>query len=391
MKILCLLLLIFGATITSATAQDVYWGGVGFMGKWKDKEQLYKYSSAMVCKKNSTACANGNIAKMALSIIPSGKFANFNVSKDLIDARAIEGIIMAVGIGREVVGVTKDVTAGKTTFIHVYRISANMMFYEWGSNKLIRSIPVIVQYTDTLDHRATEKERFAVFADLYGNDKRKINVFRKLYEEAKDVNPLNLPSKSIQITNVTASDNVQKKLSTSSDIDAWKEMIAQFLEAYLVKNTRAPLIPSQVGHVLGNKIAMTFETGSRDIVLPEPSFKIGYDVRQFKKFEKVKGVQKTICHAVATTFRVDDAFDENVMNVRFSRTKKSCGVVHADKQLDETFYFQETLLSLINNLTKQFSLPKPDTEFLKTASSKDPHAAKQILLVKKEVFVSDFN
>ena len=104
-----------------------------------------------------------------------------------------------------------------------------------------------------------------------------------------------------------------------------------------------------------------------------------------KKFEKIKGPQKTVCHAVAVTLRLADEFDE-LTNVKFARVKDSCGIASVEQVFDPTFYFPETLFTLIQNITKQFSKSGPSKEWLITHAKKTPDAMEQIIRGRKLAF-----
>ena len=110
--LLCTFNLNFIPFHANADEPTVYWAGVGFMGKWKDREILYKHSSSMLCTAISD-CPGGNINKLAYSRLASKEYDNFILSKTGTDVNSIEGIIMAVGISREELGITKDKVMGK--------------------------------------------------------------------------------------------------------------------------------------------------------------------------------------------------------------------------------------------------------------------------------------
>lgn len=367
---------------TAASAQQVFYGGVGFIS-WEDRAELFPQTSKLLCRK--APCPHGNIDIMARPYFLDKPYGKFELSRDLIGTREVEGVIMAPMIARESLGITKDVTAGKTSFIHIYRLFANLMFFEFGTGRFISARPVVIQYTDTLDQPASEAEQLAVFSDLVANETRGENIFKRLYERAQTVNPFTFSEKYVRITEVNIGESVEAIISNSVATSAWRTQVGQILEANLVEDTDAPLIPSINQDQLNSELTATFASASHKIVLPdEPAFRIALDIRRFKKFESVKGRQKTVCHAVSTTMRVNGELGE-LMNVRFSRTKKACGVVALDQQLDDAFYFSTSLFSLLNQISKQFG-DGPDKKFLKQASGKDPHAADHIRRVKKEVF-----
>jgi len=374
--------------IESASADkfNVYWGGVGFTGTWIDRDQLYPFSSRLLCNpQNDCKAWGGDIDEMARDRLASKNFDNIRVDLNMIEDE-VEGIIMAVGITSEILGVTKDIVNKRETFQHVFRIFGSLMFYEFDSGKLIKSVPIIVKYTTHLNAPANDNKKFDIIKNILGSNSLGINFFDIMYQQTKSINLEMLPSKYTQITEITLSKNVSNVMTTRLSLDNFKTQVAQMMEAQFVARSDAPLIPSSIGgDVIKQNLKATFSDEERELKLPIPSFKIGLDVRKFKKFEKIKGPQKTVCHAVAVTLRLADEMDE-LTNVKFSRVKDSCGIASVKQVFDPTFYFPETLFTLIQNITKQFSKSGPNKEWLTTHAKKTPDAMEQIIRGRKFAF-----
>ena len=369
------------SSVGAMAAEKVYWGGVGFIS-WEDREQLFPHSSKLLCRTGS--CPNGNIDLMARPHFEGKSYSNFELSMDLIGTKAVEGVIMAPMIFREVVGINKVISFGKTKFIHNYQIFASVIFFEFGTGRFVGALPVLLQHTETMSQKATDAEKLAVFSDLLGNEKKGRNVFKELYKVSKNANPFTFSEKFGQITEVNLGETVQTIIGQDKDLSSWKTQVGQIFETYLVKETGAPLIPSMGKDQLSGELIATFQSASKKITLPEPAFLFALDIRKFKLFRSEKGKQVTECYVVLTTLRVNGLLDE-LMNVRFGRTKNSCGVAHASSVFEGSFQFTKSLFSLLQKIAKQFG-GEPDEKFLKGASPKDPHAGEHIKRVKSEVF-----
>ena len=380
LSISILLIMFFSAGATAA--EKVYWGGVGFIS-WEDRDQLFPQSSKLLCR-TARSCPNGNIDLMARPHFEGKSYGNFELSMDLIGTKAVEGVIMAPMIFREVVGINKVISFGKTKFIHNYQIFASVIFFEFGTGRFVGALPVLLQHTETMSHKATDAEKFSVFSDLLGNEKKGRNVFKELYEVSKNANPFTFSEKFGQITEVNLGETVQTIIVQDKDLSSWKTQVGQIFETYLVKETGAPLIPSMGKDQLSGELIATFQSASKKITLPEPAFLFALDIRKFKLFRSEKGKQVTECYVVLTTLRVNGLLDE-LMNVRFGRTKNSCGVAHSSSVFEGSFQFTKSLFSLLQRIARQFG-GEPDEKFLKEASPKDPHAAEHIKRVKSEVF-----
>jgi len=383
-KIILVLVFLIGLLPAGNAQADkkVYWGGVGFVS-WEDRKERYPYSSQLLCRKGN--CPSGNIDLMARKFFENKTFKNFKFSNETISSQEIEGIIMAPMIVRETIDIGEDITEGKTSFIHTYRIFANLMFFEFGTGRFIAAQPVVIQYLDVFDHPATKEKNSQIISDLLGNETRKVNVFKSLYEKSQNINPHIFAEKFVQITDVKLGDSVKNIIAKKFKPGPWKTQIGQIFEANLIAQTGAPLIPSMDQERLQGELMTTFRDASFKIVLPdEPAYRISLDINKFKLFEKLSPPSKTVCYAVSINLKIESLLGE-ILNLPFRRTQSSCSVVAASKILDPTFYFPGSLLSLLNQVSKQFGA-NPDKGFLKEASPKDSKALKKIKNAKKEVF-----
>jgi len=374
------------AESAGADKVKVYWGGVGFTGTWGERDQLYPYSSRFLCMPQSD-CRAGNIDKMARDRLAKKKFDNIDITLSMIEGD-VEGIIMAVGITSEVLGITKDIVNKREKFQHVYRIFGSLMFYEFRSGKLIKNVPIIIRYTTHLDAPANDNEKFDIIKNLLSSDSFGINFFDIMYQQSKSVNLEILPAKQTQITEIRLSKNVSDIMEKRLKLANFKTQVAQILESEFVARADAPLIPSDIGgkgNVIGGKIKLRFADAEKELNLPEAAFKIGLDLRLFKKFQAIKGPQKTVCHAVAVTLRLADEMGE-ITNVKFARVQNSCGIASVEQVFDPTFYFPESLFALIQNITKQFSKSGPDKEWVAAHARKTPDAVDQINRGRKLAF-----
>jgi len=266
------------------------------------------------------------------------------------------------------------------------------MFYEFGSGKLIKNVPIIIRYTTHLDAPANDNEKFDIIKNLLSSDSFGINFFDIMYQQSKSVNLEILPAKHTQITKIRLSKNVSDIMEKRLKLANFKTQVAQILESEFVARADAPLIPSDIGgkgNVIGGKIKLRFADAEKELNLPEAAFKIGLDLRLFKKFQAIKGPQKTVCHAVAVTLRLADDMDE-FTNVKFARVKDSCGIAALEQVFDPTFYFPESLFALIQQITKQFSKSGPDKKWVAAHARKTPDAVDQIIRGRKEAFEDIF-
>jgi hypothetical protein len=379
---------------TSVFAQSVvHWGGVGFAGKWSEKEQNYPVASQLICLSGNKVCPPKNLDKSALKFFVGRDFETFTLSKKLVRKDDLEALVGVVSISNEELGVTKDITLKENPFLHVYRIFANFLIYKLDTGKIVRSVPIILRYSTQLPEKRSLKALKPLISNILLDDSEGINLFDKLYSSVKGLNTAVEPRKYTQISKFEFEPEAFKSYATA-DESGMKSKFAQFLEGELIASSGGHLVPTTVnGSVVDGRIKATFEDGERELVIPPVSFKISVKLRLAKKFEKVRGRQKTVCHAVALTVKFAD-LEEDITAIKFSNYPASCGVAPVEQTYDPTFYFSRSTYSLLQQLGQQFGEAGPNAEWLKANAKngdKDVEdVAGMINKAKKETLSSDF-
>ena len=357
----------------SLSAAQVYWGGVSFAG-WESRESLFPTVASYLCRAGE--CSDENLDRWALETVQKAQFNSFSVSMDYISGGAIEGVIMTPMITGESFSMVKDVTGSQTSFIHVYRVFASLLFFEFGTGRFINAKPVVVQFTDTLANPATALQKREAFGRLLSSDVDGPNVFREMFSRAQDASAITFSDRYVRVASVEISTEAEAELPGVKDIDAWSLQVARLLESYIVDATNAPLVPTASGAELTDEFVATFANAATRIKLPKTvPFEFSMTLRRLMEISTIDRKQKTLCHAVAITLVLDGPMDR-LLEAPLVRTKESCGVVAADKDLDKTYYFTQSLFSLLREASSNLKA-KPDKKFFKRAAPKAKRLDKQ--------------
>jgi hypothetical protein len=372
LMLLSVLGLLIGAA-SNALAQNVYWGGVSFSG-WEAKDSLYPNVASYLCRAES--CADDSIDGWALTAVGNAKFDQFSVSMDYISGGAVEGVIMTPMITGESFAMVEDVTGGQTNFIHVYRVFGSLLFFEFGSGRFISAKPVVVQFTDTLPAAATAEQKRAAFGRLLSSESSGPNVFEQMFNRANSASTTTFSDRYVRVSGVSISPAAGAELVGVQDLDAWKLQVGRFFESYLLEATDAPLVPAASGSEITDEFVATFANASTRIKLPKTvPFEFSVEVRRMLELSTVDRQQKTLCHAVAITLRLEGPM-ERLLDAPLVRTKESCGVIAAEKQLDKTYYFTQSLFSLLREASANLA-EKPNKDFFKRAAPKSKKLDRQ--------------
>ena len=375
----------FFASVSANAATTVYWGGVSF-SNWEARQSNYPNISKFLCR--SGACADAHLDGIALDALDVASFKNLRVSMDYIQTRAIEGVIMTPVISAETINAVRDVSNGKESFIYTFRIFGSLTFFEFGSGRFIAAKPFLSQFTETLPTTATEEQIEEAFLSML-RGKSGPGFFELMFTEAANIDLSKINEKYVRLSEVTIAPDALDALKLEGSPEVWTDLVARVFESFLVRDTGAFFVPFAGSDELTTEISATFADGSKVIKLPsDVPFEVSVAVKRMKELEKVDRKAKTVCHAVALGVEVNTAFD-TVLDAQIARTRESCGVVALDKELQASYYFTQSVLSLLNETSKSLN-GAPDPDFLKRAMPKVKSAKRDFKNAYKEAFKSDW-
>lgn len=373
---------------TPASAEikpTVYWGGVSF-SEWESRETTYPFLASMLCR--AQQCSDPSIDTFALKALQASTFDYLDVSMDYISTRSVEGVIMTPMITGESVNVVEDKVGDRTSYIHTYRIYATLTFFEFGSGRFIAAKPVITQFTDSLDHLADDREYRATFLRLLDGSEG-AGLFDLLFNAAKSLRLSSLSDRFIRLSNVSIDPVAFATLNFQGEESILTSQIAKLFESFLVRDTSAPFVPFSPGSELTSELSATFANGAQVIRLPkEVPYNVKVTINKLAEMTSVDRKAKTVCHAVALTLQVDGPL-EPILSQRLVRTRESCGVVAEEKKLDPSYYLTQSVLSLLNEVSKNIN-ESPSDEFLKRAAPKDKDVKKKFVAAWRSAFKSDW-
>ena len=377
----CCISLAFTFVLTSfdvsASGPTVYWGGVGFSGVWQDRNSLYPATSKLLNCVENEKCLD----RLAVEKFAKRKFDKFNLKRDKIDRKEVEALVGVLSINSEFYGTHFELGS----YEHKARILAQFLIYQIGSGKIIHNVPFII-YANSDSPTNTDKEKHNLAEKLIFSG----DFFEEAYKKSKQLDPTNIPGKYSKINKFEFSKSALTSfLATEKSYLGRK--FGQFFESELVGRTDAQFVPMTIGsNEAGNKIKMTFGDGERELSVPEAAFNVDVLIRKAALFGSTRGKQRTICPAVALTLNVSTEID-TVTNLKFA-VWNQCGVVHVEQKLEMGYLYQRSLISLLQNMAKQFGMPDPSTKWLASnARGNDGKDVKaEIKKLNNTVFSLDF-
>lgn len=140
------ILLFYATTANLAYATDVYWAGVGFLGEYSKRHELYPHASKVyedaLCNRNS--CFEEYAREVFVGQALSGM--NVKLTDDGKRTNAI-GLGLGISFERVIVDETPSISVTDSNIITTIAIFGSLIFMDLDTNVLIGEVPVYVTYS----------------------------------------------------------------------------------------------------------------------------------------------------------------------------------------------------------------------------------------------------
>lgn len=360
-------------TTTHAQQKDVVaFGGLALASYGEDQEsfiQSYPIAARLVLcggrvRPNNIECNQipDDFQSFVSDIFSNTSFEHFDLTYSMFGSNDIEGLVLVPVVSREAV-LSADEGIGYSYSFRVY-VDLMLLRFAPGEVLFVDSTPYILNYFDIKQNRLTEEEVNAIFLKLYTSSELGFNLFEELVAVSRsNLKDAGNDGNYAQVTGVEISDEVAAILEQSYSLDTWRRQVGQFFTANLVESTGASLLPSKLSSDITDRVNIVFSDANRRISIPTPNYEIKIDVERFVRHEQNSGSQQLICFIVAARLRVQDGFGEERSNIRFVRSRDSCGATDRGTLRADKMYFPESLFSLLTSVSIQLS-GKIDRDFI---------------------------
>ncbi|MGB8839639.1 MAG: hypothetical protein WCC64_01075 [Aliidongia sp.] len=239
-------------------------------------------------------------------------------------------------------------------------LRAEALIFDFQSKKVIAAYPFGVQSRQVLPTAPSPEMVRDLFRALYFGPG---NIFDAFIRVLKSTDIKRAYGAYAQVTDVQIEDKAAQLLTAvAAEPEPVKVFIAEAFDASLSKNVGIPVLPYLAGQAIGGKMSARFANGDvYNFSLPEPDYKIRLTLRGFKKVEVDSNAQET-GFAYASFFRVDvqqPLSSKSYLNAEFKYAVTKI-VPKSVLHLDDWGAYQESMLSFLDGLTRQFAMPDDD-------------------------------
>ncbi|MGV8917985.1 MAG: hypothetical protein ACOH2R_09350 [Pseudomonas sp.] len=356
----CFLLIAASSAYCAEPATNVYFAGFALAGNAAESQKAFPISSRLLQEKNKdgTFLLETELWKH----VQASNHPKLNIKQGLASG-LVAGDSVAMAFVLEWENVSSETVAGKTKL--VADLHGQILIFDFESKKVIGSYPAAVQLLDVIDGPVNDKVKESLIRNLYfgtsGN-----SVFAQAAKRLPLVSVKPSTGNYIQIVSV---DLEAKANQTLADFHADPQvLISRVADAFgerLFENNHVAYIPYSKGSAIGSKMAARFANGDVfQLQLPTPDYRIHLTVRGFKKqLLDSNNVEAAWGYAAYMNVAIK-SYDDSLVYLdspfKFALTKN---VVSGTHDQDDWSAYQETALSLIDQITLQIAVP--DSDWLK--------------------------
>jgi hypothetical protein len=238
-------------------------------------------------------------------------------------------------------------------------VRAEALIFDFEAKKVIAAIPFGVERRDVLPRPPSKEDLLDDFREIYFG--RTHNIFDAFVNTLNSADIKPAYGAYTQLINVQFEDNARSVFSTlGADPNQVKSFVASAFDASLSTNASIPVLPFIAGQAIGGVMAARFANGDVfDFKLPRPDFPISLIVRGFKKVVvDSNAIETGLAYATFVHLTIAQPLrDAPYIDADFKYAVPKT-VPRTVATTDDWTAFQESILALIDGLTRQ--LKKPD-------------------------------
>jgi hypothetical protein len=244
----------------------------------------------------------------------------------------------------------------------VVDVHAQILVFDFSTMKVLGSFPVAVQVRDAIDGEATAERRRSLIESIYFVS-GPTNIFERFAERIGQIEIKPNFGNHLGVSDIVIEDKAKAILAESNvDIAAFESFIARSFGKFLSTNQGVAMLPYSQGHAIRNKMSARFANGDvYHLTVPEADYAIHLSVRGFKKVKlDANAVEAAWAYGSYIRVRVDQPELGKVYMdtpLKFAAVKRIPATVTG---VDDFSAYQESMLSLFDQFTRQISAPDGD-------------------------------
>lgn len=382
-RLLCILLmgalLWFDCSASLAGQQKVYFAGFAFLVESSHIDEDLPYSRKIFALKDSATNAP-RLNDALRSCIGRKTFTDFELVTDSLgDHQSASALSLAIALDYENVN-TEQIDG---LFKVVINIHGQILLFDFKEKKILAAYPVRVRVNDALEKAPDDAHLMHLFEKIYFDNIGNINVLDEFIKRLSSIKLKEGFNQHIKVSEVVIEEKSKEYLPDNfkKRPDALKTFIAQQFSTFLSYNLGIAILPYSTGEAIGNTMACRFQNGNIfNLTIPKEDISLKITLRGFKKVkldENVTGA--SWAYGTFIHFSVLNPFQDTIVNAKFKSAAVKI-VPSRQTTVNDWPAFQESMLSLFDQLTQQISLR--DSSWIET-KAEDKDVKKQLKELEK--------
>lgn len=336
------------------SASPVYFAGFALAGDASESDIAFPITSRLL--KDTDESGRPLLEQALWNSIESATYPHLIIERGLASGdNPGDSVAMAFVLDWE--NISRELIAGSTKL--VVDLHAQVLIFDFDSKKAIGSYPVAVQLIHTVDGPSTpEVEETLVRQIYFGSESG--GIFKRFADRLATASVRESTGNYIRVVSVELEDRARQTLAEfSQDEHVFTSRVANLFGKQLAENHGVSYVPYSKGTAIGSKMAARFANGEiYQIELPVPDYRVHLRVRGFKKVMlDSNNVQSAWAYGSYMNVAVKDYEDQKVYldaPFKFGAVKK---VVAGSRDIDDWAAFQESIYTLIDQITLQSASP----------------------------------
>lgn len=333
----------------AAEKQTIHFAGFALAGDAAKSQENFPNTKQIIGNQQDLLEFN----KTLTTKIESETFENIKVTTELGDYKKGDALALAFVLTWENVSTEKYEDFTKVAV----NLQAQALLFDFSTKQIIAAYPFGVEYIDSVHGIPDPKRILLDVRKLYNTQSGGLfGAFIDALHRAKPKASFKsriqvIPADSLQPAN-------DELIRTGAKPDQAKELLTNAFENFLSSNGDIPVLPHANNQAIGGVMALHFVNGdASDLKIPQPDYEVHLTLDNLRKVEVSKTNAETaiayasylsinIVQPLSGTHFIDGSFKYAVVKV-----------IANSGTPDDVAEYQESLLSISDQVTKQFRNP----------------------------------
>lgn len=347
-----------------AAPQKVYFAGFAFQSDSANIEHEYPFSKKISQIKSETSLDKALRQKLENISNPNIDL----ITKELGDYKSADALSLALVLDWEDVCIEEF---APDLFKIVLNLHGQILVFDFDSMQIIATFPFGVRVNDASKSSPNNGYIQRLFEQLYFENIGNVNFLDEFVTRLQQINIKEAYNHRIKVTEVVIGDKSYRYMpvEVKNNPNAYKAFIAQQFSSFLSANQGVAVLPYSEeneqkeniakGQAIMGKMALCFDDATvLNLTVPEEDIPIKITVRGFKKVKMDENhTGASWVYGSFIRFTVLDPLEEPIVNAKFKNAAVKIIPVSQKKVTIQSDWsaFEESLLSLFNQLTQQIS------------------------------------